>query len=1075
MKLPHIKFPRRVRIHGGEFDESARAIHRSGEKYPLMTYEKALISQAELRIVRGSTNERKQMSTKTLRKRIALVAVSALGFGLVSTVPANAALGASVITAITDKQGIVGQVLSVPVVITSVAGAAAAAGNTVVVTPTSDSALVGILTGDASTTTIAVADWTVAPSGTGALTATATGESAAATINTKTVGSFRFMPLAAGTYNITVTGSGTATFAATRTFKIHVSPATGSALAAQTLTDGTNGTIYQTAADTPTIMVTRPTGQDTSAGDIALRVVSAPDVTKFPVGSVIRSGDLIPGTGVTLTSIASPFGTSFSHPALADQGLYEFTAFVDANASNLLDSSEASAAVSFRIVGIADSAVASLDSSSTQSADKTFNMTITVTDANGYPTYTTGGVPTITETVTLTSTAAAVTTAAVIDDSAAAGATRIGTGNTYRSAISYVTTADSLLHSFKYTPVCPTAVCTTNTGATFSVLTTATGATATSLAMASATGIFTGSGSTKTTVIPADATADNTVNTGMVAVTADPAVTTFSFTLSGTAAKVYTVTTTPGANTSAARITAPTSVTTLADGKVTFVVTITTPAAPTALSAIGDSFTVNVAGTTNNNFGYTVTYAAPTAAWTLSPAASSNAKVLQKSSNTVTAVLTDIYGRILAGKAYTVSVAGRNVSAAAGVTTAAGVATYTVADVDTRSYDTTVGFPTDTVTFSHTDPSGDYAAVTGAVTYTYVSALAVVGSVTVTVPSATRVDQVLANPAAPTTVTYTATVRSATGAASGSGILVTFAGSADDIFLNGVNTGVTNTLGQASVSVYRTKVGFQTLTATANGVSGTGTSVLWSNDPGATAADGTTAPGFSDARNITVTAGQSVIGGSAATVVAKVTDRWGNAVEGVLVTWSISGVGRPVTGADLTVGTDSNGNAQVQVTSLESETGSMTVTASIGAVGGAIDLAGKVVASNANADGYTTSATVAGVTAGNFTSSGTVTFTKNTATSTGDALLALAQALGTRDQASATVDAAAEATDAANAATDAANAAAEAADAATAAAQDASDAVAALSAQVSEAIAGLKKQLVSLTNLVIKIQKKVKA
>ena len=77
--------------------------------------------------------------------------------------------------------------------------------------------------------------------------------------------------------------------------------------------------------------------------------------------------------------------------------------------------------------------------------------------------------------------------------------------------------------------------------------------------------------------------------------------------------------------------------------------------------------------------------------------------------------------------------------------------------------------------------------------------------------------------------------------------------------------------------------------------------------------------------------------------------------------------------------------------------------------------------------------------------------------------------------ASAAGDAAAEATDAANAATDAANAAAEAADAATAAAQDAADAVAALSAQVASLISGLKAQLTALTNLVIKIQKKVKA
>ncbi len=93
-------------------------------------------------------------------------------------------------------------------------------------------------------------------------------------------------------------------------------------------------------------------------------------------------------------------------------------------------------------------------------------------------------------------------------------------------------------------------------------------------------------------------------------------------------------------------------------------------------------------------------------------------------------------------------------------------------------------------------------------------------------------------------------------------------------------------------------------------------------------------------------------------------------------------------------------------------------------------------------------------------------------------------AAATQIEASATVadatidaatDAANEATDAANAATDAALAAADAADAATAAAQDASDAVAALSASVSKMISNLRAQITSLTNLVIKIQKKVKA
>jgi hypothetical protein len=81
----------------------------------------------------------------------------------------------------------------------------------------------------------------------------------------------------------------------------------------------------------------------------------------------------------------------------------------------------------------------------------------------------------------------------------------------------------------------------------------------------------------------------------------------------------------------------------------------------------------------------------------------------------------------------------------------------------------------------------------------------------------------------------------------------------------------------------------------------------------------------------------------------------------------------------------------------------------------------------------------------------------------------------TNEAVSVAADLAAEALDAANAATDAANAAAEAADAATAAAQDAADAVAALATQVATYISNLRKQITALTNLVVKIQKKVKA
>jgi hypothetical protein len=82
-------FLRRVRIHGGEFDSSARAMNR---------VKQARLLQADLRIVRGSTIERKQMSTKTTFKRIALVAVAALGLGVMSVAPSQAAHQADTLT-----------------------------------------------------------------------------------------------------------------------------------------------------------------------------------------------------------------------------------------------------------------------------------------------------------------------------------------------------------------------------------------------------------------------------------------------------------------------------------------------------------------------------------------------------------------------------------------------------------------------------------------------------------------------------------------------------------------------------------------------------------------------------------------------------------------------------------------------------------------------------------------------------------------------------------------------------------------------------------------------------------------
>jgi len=76
------QIPRRVSGRDGEFDTSARAMYREGVTSSL---------RADLRIVRGSTIERKQMSTKTTIKRLALVTVAALGLGVMSVAPSNAA------------------------------------------------------------------------------------------------------------------------------------------------------------------------------------------------------------------------------------------------------------------------------------------------------------------------------------------------------------------------------------------------------------------------------------------------------------------------------------------------------------------------------------------------------------------------------------------------------------------------------------------------------------------------------------------------------------------------------------------------------------------------------------------------------------------------------------------------------------------------------------------------------------------------------------------------------------------------------------------------------------------------
>jgi len=117
MTSSHFKFLRRVRIHDGECGAVARALHHKVKS--------STFYQAEPKKVFGSTIERNQMSTKKTLKRIAFVAVSALGFGMVSVAPSQATYPTTV-TLGTPTQAVaavanVSQRLTVPLTFTTAA------------------------------------------------------------------------------------------------------------------------------------------------------------------------------------------------------------------------------------------------------------------------------------------------------------------------------------------------------------------------------------------------------------------------------------------------------------------------------------------------------------------------------------------------------------------------------------------------------------------------------------------------------------------------------------------------------------------------------------------------------------------------------------------------------------------------------------------------------------------------------------------------------------------------------------------------------------------------------------------
>jgi trimeric autotransporter adhesin len=176
-----------------------------------MSYESAASVQAELRTVRRSTIERKHMSTKTTMKRISLVAVAALGFGVLSVAPSFAAASASVVTTSTTVAygssktvPTVGATVSLDVLLAITANASAAADET--------STVVATVTTKPNNSLVAAESVTASVTGAAAAYSAATASAnalrffqATAATTTGKIGTATFTPDVPGKYVITLT------------------------------------------------------------------------------------------------------------------------------------------------------------------------------------------------------------------------------------------------------------------------------------------------------------------------------------------------------------------------------------------------------------------------------------------------------------------------------------------------------------------------------------------------------------------------------------------------------------------------------------------------------------------------------------------------------------------------------------------------------------------------------------------------------------------------------------------------------------------------------------------------------
>jgi hypothetical protein len=479
----------------------------------------------------------------------------------------------------------------------------------------------------------------------------------------------------------------------------------------------------------------------------------------------------------------------------------------------------------------------------------------------------------------------------------------------------------------------------------------------------------------------------------------------------------------------------------------TLVVTPDNAATPTSALALTLTGTASVV----TSGGAALTLLTPTAA---------SIKAATGAKTTVLVECDDNFGAGKANVVLTPAISGRNSAVVLPtlVTDASGQATFSYTDASTSTTSLTDTISVTGCTTTGTILTVNFTSVAGfgATSVKMTSTNMTVAGTANATNTAQPISVGAAGPSA-VTVPVTATVTDVNGAAV-SGVPVTFTVAGSGVAVPSTKVvAYTGATGVATSAVYGWINGTYTVTATVGTVTGTSTVTFASQTAG-------------NERVISATVSGNI-------VVGKATDRFGNPVKGVTLYASVtSGNGYfGLTGLKAaSTATLADGTATFVVTG----TGAEVTVSNVNPA----EPAGTNVGQTSGPKGYLTNAATNSATVGIFAASkagDAVTAETGVGASFDAAGVASATVTVAADaaaeQSQAAADAAAEATDAANAATDAANAAAEAADAATAAAQDAADAVAALSTQVSEMVDALKKQITALTNLVIKIQKKVKA